>query len=343
MRINIQCPINGLSYGIVSTNILDQFTKLGQDYRIKPMSEFDTNEYSRFVSKCFNIEEDVDLYAPSLRIFHEHALFDHIGKGPRIGFPIFEKDILSPLDAWNIRHQDKVLVCSKWAQEVVNQVNSNTHICPLGVDEDFLNNEYNPTGKVIFYTQGKREKRKGHDYLHKLFNKAFPAEQDIELWMFTQNIFDQPDVTRKFQAEYKQELGHRVKFFPWLPKSEMLKWLAKADYGIFPYRAEGWNMPLLEAMAMGKTVLGTNYSGPTEYLPEDQSFEVKSFIEAFDHPWFTGGFVWAKIEDSEDEIIDKMRQMYKSEKKINTANQEIAKTFTWERTAKEVINGIFGL
>lgn len=339
--ISISCPINNLSYGIVSTNILDQFTKMGQDYRLKPMAQFDTNEFGRFLDKCIKFDEKLDMFVPSLKIWHEHSLFDHIGKGPRVGFPIFEKDIFNPLDAWNIRHQDMVLVASHWAQDVVKQVNDNTHVCPLGVDQDFLNNPYNPQDKVIFYTQGKREVRKGHDYLHKVFAKAFPGNENVELWMFTHNVFDDQKTTRKFQTEYRQLLGDKVKFFPWLPKQEMLKWLGKADFGLFLSRAEGWNMPLLESMAMGKDVLATYYSGHTEFLPEDQSFKPESFVEAFDGKWFNGGFVWVKIEDSEDEIIEKLRKMYRNkDQTTNETNRQIAKQFTWERTAKEVLNGI---
>ena len=41
--------------------------------------------------------------------------------------------------------------------------------------------------------------------------------------------------------------------------------MAGADCGIFLSRAEGWNLGLLEMMAMGKPVITTNYSGHTEF------------------------------------------------------------------------------
>ena len=41
--------------------------------------------------------------------------------------------------------------------------------------------------------------------------------------------------------------------------------MAGADCGVFLSRAEGWNLGLLEMMAMGKPVITTNYSGHTEF------------------------------------------------------------------------------
>ena len=233
----INCPVNNLSYGIVSQNILDNLS----DYILKPIGPFDQEEYSRYLPKVINYFDNLDLNQPSLKIFHENQLFDHVGKGTRIGFPIFERNIFTPEHIFNLKHQDIVLVCSNWAKQIVEPINPNVIVCPLGVDSDFTPGYVpNKEDKVIFYTQGKREIRKGHDYLHKVFHKAFSEYNDVELWMFTYNHFDTPVTTREFQTDYKKLLGNKVKFFPWLSKKEMINWLHKTDCGIFLSRAEGW-------------------------------------------------------------------------------------------------------
>lgn len=337
MSILIQCPINSLSYGLVGQNILDNLT----NYKLKPIGQFDPNEYNRFIPYLINYNEILDLKQPSLKIFHENSLFDHIGKGTRIGFPIFERNSLTQEHIWNIQHQDIVLVCSKWAKEIIEPYNKNVIVCPLGVSSNFIpgyipNNE----DKVIFYTQGKREVRKGHNYLHTVFNKAFSEYNDVELWMFTHNYFDTPEQTREFQSSYKKLLGNKVKFFPRLPLSEMIKWIHKTDCGIFLSRAEGFNMPLSESLAMGKEVIATYYSGHTEYLKD--GIKPIKFSPAIDEKWFSGEFTWMEIEANEEEIIESLRNKYeicKNNRKINTDNINLMKNFTWKNTA-EIINGL---
>ena len=44
--------------------------------------------------------------------------------------------------------------------------------------------------------------------------------------------------------------------------------MAKTDCGVFPARAEGWNLELLEMMSCNKPVIATNYSAHTEFCDD---------------------------------------------------------------------------
>ena len=52
--------------------------------------------------------------------------------------------------------------------------------------------------------------------------------------------------------------------------------MAGADCGIFLSRAEGWNLGLLEMMAMGKPVITTNYPGTPSLPPPPMRCSWKS-------------------------------------------------------------------
>ncbi|EKX49597.1 hypothetical protein GUITHDRAFT_67737, partial [Guillardia theta CCMP2712] len=44
------------------------------------------------------------------------------------------------------------------------------------------------------------------------------------------------------------------------------------DAFVLPSRGEGWGLPLLEAMATALPTVGTNWSGNTEFMKEENSF-----------------------------------------------------------------------
>ena len=45
-----------------------------------------------------------------------------------------------------------------------------------------------------------------------------------------------------------------------------------ADVYVMPTRGEGWGMPVAEAMAMGKAVIVTNWSGPADFVNDEVGY-----------------------------------------------------------------------
>ena len=126
--------------------------------------------------------------------------------------------------------------------------------------------------------------------------------------------------------------------------------MAQADCGIFPSRAEGWNLELLEMLACGKQVITTNYSAHTEFCDEDNSHlvEIEKKELAYDGKWFHGKCgKWAKISDSEiDQFVDHMKKIHQSKQnktlQLNQSGVDTANKFSWQNSAltiKEVLYG----
>lgn len=57
-----------------------------------------------------------------------------------------------------------------------------------------------------------------------------------------------------------------------VPESKMPSLYRSMDAFVLPSRGEGWGRPHVEAMAMGLPVIATNWSGPTAFMTEDNSF-----------------------------------------------------------------------
>ena len=48
-----------------------------------------------------------------------------------------------------------------------------------------------------------------------------------------------------------------------------------ADAFVLPTRGEGWGLPIAEATASGLPVIATNFSGPTAFLTDDNSYPLR--------------------------------------------------------------------
>ena len=114
-----------------------------------------------------------------------------------------------------------------------------------------------------------------------------------------------------------------------------------ADAFVFPSRAEGWGLPLIEAMATGLPALAVNYSGQTEFLKEVKGYfmpvaykmvpindsEYQQFALGDEGDW--GRWAEADIDD----LAQKMRDMVKHygdwREKGLTASNILRSKFTW--------------
>lgn len=124
--------------------------------------------------------------------------------------------------------------------------------------------------------------------------------------------------------------------------------MRQVDCGVFPSRAEGWNLELLEMMAMGKHVIATNYSAHTEFCTPVNSrlINIDNLETAFDGVFFDGQCgLWAELaQEQKDVTIEYMRDVHtlKQDGQL-IANQngiDTGKQFSWKNSAQELINGL---
>lgn len=76
--------------------------------------------------------------------------------------------------------------------------------------------------------------------------------------------------------------------------------MAATDIYASPHCAEGFGLTVAEAMAMGKSVIATDYSGPCDFLSADCGYPVAYSLEtlAQDHGHYRRGGVWAKVDEA---------------------------------------------
>jgi glycosyltransferase involved in cell wall biosynthesis len=354
--LNVVSPINQLGYGITGLNLVKSLAKqtpvclwvLGQP-QVTNQNDAD------LISTCLQNKNYLDFDAPCIKIWHQNDMTQFAGRGKRIGFPIFELDEFNSLEKHHLNSLDSMFVCSEWAKKVVLSnidINSNdVHVIPLGIDKKiFQNDSIQNSGKTIFLNCGKWEVRKGHDILYKIFNMAFETSDDVELWMLCENPFLSPNEQKEWQNLYtKSKLGDKIKIFPrQQTQEEVYNIMSNSDCGVFPSRAEGWNLELLEMMACGKHVITTNYSAHTEFCTRNNSklVDIEQSELAYDGKWFHGKCGnWAKIDDNAiDQFVNHLRNIHRMKQAQNlTPNLEGIKTgqyYNWDHSASLVLSNV---
>lgn len=353
-NLNIMAPINGQTgYSIAALCIVDSLTKLGVKVSLFPIGQEDCHahpKYHQSIRQSLENAQFFDVDAPCIRIFHQFSMAEFVGRGKHIGFPFFELDKFNKLEQHHLNSCDQLFISSNWAKIVSyyeNDIKPKHEVVPLGVDQEiFKPSPVNKGKKTCFLNIGKWEYRKGHDVILECFNQAFRQDDDVELWMMCDNIVKM-DENIKWQTRYKSSvLSNKIKFIPRSSTQDgVANIIAQSHFGLYPARAEGWNLDLLESMSVGRMNIVSNYSAHTEYCNEKNSvlLNIKNLELAYDGIWFHGNCgSWAKFDEYfKMELAHNMRELYlkhqRGEDIYNAAGVETAKQFSWENTAKKIL------
>lgn len=355
MNISISCPINNTGYGIVSTNIIKELVNANKNISLFPIGSPQVSnrvDYDIIENLLKNKYNNFNPDAAYIKIWHQFDLFTRIGKGKYFAFPFFELDTFNDVEKLSLSVPDCIVVPTKWAKDIIedNGIKTTTVVVPLGVDQSIFNATNIPAlsfkdpNKYVFLNIGKWEIRKGHDILVELFNTAFPYEKDVELWLLASentNSYSTAEEIEKWKAKYDNP---RIRLFTGADsQKDIATLMGNCDCGIYPSRAEGWNLEALETMAMNRPVITTNYSGHTEFCNDQNSFlvDISDKEPAYDGKAFNRQGNWAKISQKEkNQFIDIMRYVYKNRINTNENGIKTAKEYSWPNTVEKLVRCI---
>jgi glycosyltransferase involved in cell wall biosynthesis len=154
-------------------------------------------------------------------------------------------------------------------------------VIPHGIDEKI----FKPAGEKYGLSTDKSFKflfvgatvfRKGIDILLKAFGMAFSAEDDVCLV-----IKDNPRDVFYSGIKYKDEISalRKDKNYPeliyideYLSTRELASLYRVCDVGVFSYRAEGFCLPILEAMASGLPSIVPRFGACLDFCADSNSF-----------------------------------------------------------------------
>jgi len=293
-------------------------------------------------------------------VFFFPTLSEQFVKGTIIKWGIFETDSLPDDYISYLKRSHLIWVPSQWAKAVLISHGLNgdqIHVVHEGVNPDIYHpycRSKSPASNIFrFFMCGKKETRKGFDELLEGFQIAFGGDETTELHLKADYFWGGQAKAEAKQDELSRQidgLGLRnvVPVSGALSTSGMALLYNNYDAMIFPSRAEGWGLPLIEAVACGLPVISTYYSGHTEYLSAingqfvrlDHQLQPISCPEFLQH-WKAGG-QWAVA--SPYEIAKKLMFMREHHDRFQqhavTASQIIRNHFSWRHAAEQAINSL---
>lgn len=361
MNIIFEAPLNQVSFGNVSYNILREFYKISQKdsgFKIAyfPISNPDLSAFDKGRScdfhkwinaliekRYFNLKKD----AISLKLWHLNGAEKRLTKN-QVLFSFYELDEPTTTEKSIVKLQDATIFSSQCAKKSFELYGcENMFNVPLGFDEDFVktNKEY-LGGKIHFLLMGKFEKRKHTDKIIKLWAKKFGNDPKYQLSCCILNPFLDKDLMRKIFIGYRS-LAPNINMLPYVgTNSEVNDILNSIDIDLSGLSgAEGWGLPAFNATCLGKWSIVLNATSHPDWATQDNCILVNPSqkIEAYDGVFFKKGsdFNQGSIYDfSEDEAVNAMEKAVKlvEDKKTNEEGIKLGQIFTYERTARQIVS-----
>ena len=231
-------------------------------------------------------------------------------------------------------------------------------ILPLGMDAELFRPEgerWSPEPSSFqFLFVGNANRRKGFDLALKAFAKAFTAEDDVCLVVkdSTGDVFYQGLSLAEQVASLSEEPSAPTVVYldQNIPAARLAALFRGADAGLFPYRGEGFALPILECLACGTPVVAPRFGPVLDYCREADNYLTETRVMAFPYgrelQYNTLGF---RIEVEElrfcetrvEALVSVLRALYESDPKTRgrvgeVAAREVA-TWTWERSVTRML------
>ena len=286
---------------------------------------------------------------------NHHIFYDNYD-GPKIAYNVWEST-LQPQQYFNkLKEFDEMWVPSKWQRDctIAQGYDPNRiKVVPEGVDVNTFYPDTEVThpltkDKFTFFLAGRWDYRKSIKEVIETFVNTFNNNEPVELIVSVDNPFsnDGLNSTEERLKHYGLE-DDRIKILHFPPREEYIRLLKSCSVFVSCARAEGWNLPLIEAMACGTPSIYSDCSGQLEFaegrgIPVKISHELPVSASTYNH--FNDN-VGNYYEPDFDDLGEKMVAVYGDYKRYKTfalvESEQIREEFNWERIAEiglETIN-----
>lgn len=284
-------------------------------------------------------------------------------RGPfNVGYTFFEENIPADADKTVFAEFDHLVAGSTWCADALKAAGfKSVSVILQGVEPRYFNTLANDKeyfrDRFVIFSGGKLEFRKGQDLVIRAFSILQQRHKDVMLinawfnpWSWNASTIsasrhikvptlsgDLVQVVNQLMAHNGIDLNSVITLGP-RPNPLMAGIYKNTDLGLFPSRCEGGtNLVMMEYMACGKPVIGTQQTGHKDILTDENSLPLRTsnplpISDDKQNPVAT----WH--EPDIDEVVEKLEWAYQNQdalKPLANRGAEDLSRLTWTETAKQ--------
>ena len=280
-----------------------------------------------------------------------HHLFYENYAGPKIAYNVWESTMQPETFFNKLKEFDELWVPSKWQKECTiaqGYDSDKIKVVPEGVDVNTfypekveLLDEYTD-GRFKFLLMGRWDYRKSTKEIIETFLKTFKPEEPVDLIVSIDNMWGEEMDSYKTTEERLNAYGlidPRIKIIHFPSREDYVKYLKTGHVFVSCARSEGWNLPLIEAMACGTPSIYSNCCAQLEFA-EGKGFPVNIIGEKAANSNDYGRYVMSELpgnyyEPDFNHLSNVMRHVYENyddcKEKSFEESIDLRNDFNWEK------------
>lgn len=277
---------------------------------------------------------------------HDHPIFWQNFVGPKIGYCVWESTRYKDSFFQQLLKMDQLWVPTQWQRKCSIEQGypeDRVFVVREGVDGDYFKpSNYQNNGRFQFLHFGRWDFRKSTEEIIRAFIEEFDGEAvDLVISVDSSFPIDGEVLGTEDRLKKKNLLHPQIKVVHFLPRKDYLAYLQTGNCLVTCARAEGWNLPLIEAEACGIPVICSDYGAQLEFA-EGVANKVKiNGLVPTKNILFQPDGIGEWCEPDFEDLRKQMRHVYENYNDCKEFALEKSKyvreEFTWDKAADKAV------